>query len=436
MFLNLNVNINVKYVFILIIITIIIILIVIIILKNYKMSRYLNYNSSFVGGDKSKFNPSDIYYTDNIELKTKEDMVKTYLLTYVNAPESAKVIFNSGASESIANCMLWAKSISKFGTVLGSELDHPSVKENAENIGINYSTISYSTLSNKSKEIEIPQNTVAVFMTGVCPKTGEIYPIQKLKKYNYLLSSNSLESDSLPDSKTTRQIKPLKILDASQMIGKIPIDMSANDLNAVFFSCHKIGGDFNTGVLIINEPKYAKFKPLISGSQQEHLRGGTYNSYAYLAIPKLLKEYSSEVNEKECKEIYDKFTKELDKRGIKYYKPVLPHTYGTILIKLSGCNAKAIHALSEYNIYVGSATACQSNNTVKELRISYLNKDEFGKNTINKICDVIQEVEKDSDFDEDENENENENEIKPEIEEEQEMIKPLEEELKFEESYI
>ena len=88
--------------------------------------------------------------------------------------------------------------------------------------------------------------------------------------------------------------------------------------------------------------------------------------------------------------------------------------------------------MSEYNIYVGSATACQSNNTVKELRISYLNKDEFGKNTINKICDVIQEVEKDSDFDEDENMDS----VKPEIEEEQEMIKPLEEELKFEENYI
>ena len=420
-------NISLKLILIFIIIILILILIVITILKNYKMSRYLNYNSSFVGGNKSKFNPSDIYYTDNIELKTKEDMIKTYLLTYVNAPESAKVIFNSGASESIANCMLWAKSISKFGTVLGSELDHPSVKENAENIGINYSTIDYSKLSNKSKEIEIPQDTVAVFMTGVSPKTGEIYPIQKLKEYSYLL-----ESDNLPDSKSTRQIKPLRILDASQMIGKIPIDMRADKLNAVFFSCHKIGGEFNTGVLIIDEPKYAKFKPLISGSQQEHLRGGTYNSYAYLTIPKLLKEYSSEVNEKECKEIYDKFTKELDKRGIKYYKPVLPHTYGTILVKLSGCNAKTIHALSEYNIYVGSATACQSNNTVKELRISYLNKNEFGKNTINKICDVIQEVEKDSDFDEDENMDE----VKPEIEEEQEMIKPLEEELKFEEDYI
>ena len=70
-------NISLKLILIFIIIILILILIVIIILKNYKMSRYLNYNSSFVGGNKSKFNPSDIYYTDNIELKTKEDMIKT-----------------------------------------------------------------------------------------------------------------------------------------------------------------------------------------------------------------------------------------------------------------------------------------------------------------------------------------------------------------------
>ena len=396
------------------------------------MSRYLNYNSSFVGGNKSTFNPSDIYYTDNIELKTKEEMIKTYLLTYVNASENAKVIFNSGASESIANCMLWAKSISKFGTVLGSELDHPSVKENADNIGINYRSLTYSDLT--SKEIEIPQDTVAIFMTGVCPKTGEIYPISKLKEYIYLS-----ESDNLPYSTTTRQIKPLRILDASQMIGKIPIDMSTNGLNAVFFSCHKIGGEFNTGVLIIDEPKYAKFKPLISGSQQGHLRGGTYNSYAYQNIPQMLKNYTDEIKNDECKEIYNKFTKELDKRGIKYYKPVLPHTYGTLLIQLNNCNAKAIHALSEYGIYVGSSTACQSNNTVKELRISYLNKDEFGKNTINKICDVIQEVDsqENDNFSEtsetSENNEENEND---ELDEEKDKVNELNQELKFEEDYI
>ena len=402
------------------------ILIAIIILKNYKMTHYLNYNSSFIGGDKSTFNPSDIYYTDNIELKTNEELVKNYLKEYVNAPETAKVIFNSGASESIANCMLWAKSVSKFGVILGSELDHPSVKENAENIGINYIPLSYSDLT--KPKIKIPQDTVAIFMTGVCPKTGEIYPFASLKEYTYLSSTPS-QIPNLPSESSTRQVEPLKILDASQMIGKIPIDMTANKLNAVFFSCHKIGGEFNTGVLIINEPNHTHFKPLISGSQQDHLRGGTYNSYAYLNIPQLLKEYSSEINTQQCHDIYTRFMTAMDKRGLKYYKPVLPHTYGTILIHLNGCNAKAIHALSEHGIYVGSSTACQSNNTVKELRISYLNSSEFSSDTIDEICDVIQRIQSETSED-------SEDEPKPSIQSETQNEPPILSKLEIEEKYI
>lgn len=409
------------------------------------MTRYLNYNSTFITG--GKFNPSDIYYQDNIELHTKEEIIKNYLKEYVNAPDTASVIFNSGASESIANMFLWAKEISKFGVVVGSILDHPTVKENADNFGMEYTMIDF-----KKNEITLPEDTVMMFITGVSPKTGEIFPMSKIKKYNYL----SEHEDSI--NNTVRQIKPLKVLDASQMIGKIKIDMIKDDLNAVFFSCHKFGGEFNTGVLIVNDG-IIKYKPLIAGSQQEHMRGGTYNAYAYQNINKLLNEYSSQYNEKECKEIYETFIKELDKNKIEYYKPKLNHLYNTILIHLHGCNAKAIHTLAEYGIYVGSSTACTNSKKVKELRISYLNKSEFGKNTISKICKIIKEVDiddnddneidKDDDndkiddnnkIDNDDINDKNDNKIldkeNGEIEEEIDKVNKLNDILKFEEEYI
>lgn len=391
------------------------------------MTRYLNYNSTFI--TEGKFNPSDIYYQDNIELHTKEEIIKNYLKEYVNAPDSASVIFNSGASESIANMFLWAKSISKFGVVVGSELDHPTVKENADNYNMEYTTIKLN-----DSEISLPEDTVMLFITGVSPKTGEIYPINKIKKYNYL----SDHEDAINNS--VRQIKPLKVLDASQMIGKVKIDMIKDDLNAVFFSCHKFGGEFNTGVLIVNGGS-VKYKPLIAGSQQEHMRGGTYNAYAYQNINNLLNEYSKEYNKKECKEIYNEFINELNKNKIEYYKPKLNHLYNTILIHLHGCNAKAIHTLADYGIYVGSSTACTNSKTVKELRISYLNKSEFGKNTISKICSIIKDVDdNENKNDEIENgeieENEDEKNENGEIEEEIEKVNELNDIIKFEEEYI
>lgn len=353
------------------------------------MTRYLNYNSTFLGGNNEEFNPSDINYNENIELKIEEERIKNFLLNYVNAPDGSKVIFNSGASESIANMMVWAKSISPFGMVLGSSLDHPTIKANAENYDLFYSHINFDNM-------EIPNGTTMIFITGVSPSTGEIYPMN-LKKYKYLNDEDYLSYIS------EKQIKPLKVLDASQMIGKIKIDMKKEDLNAVFFSTHKIGGNFNNGVLIVNDRLY-DFKPLIAGNQQYHLRGGTYEIENYLNINYLLKDYEKQFNIDECKEIYKEITKELEKNEIKFYKPKLKHLYNTILIHLNNCNAKIIHDLAESGIYLGSSTACQSDNINKELRISYLNKSNFGKNTIKKICEIIKENEKEEKLLEDDEE--------------------------------
>ena len=96
------------------IIILIIIFIIIIISNKYKITRYLNYNSNFIGGNNEEYNPSDINYNENIELKIEEERINNYLLNDVNATDGSKIIFNYGASESIANMMIWSKTISRY----------------------------------------------------------------------------------------------------------------------------------------------------------------------------------------------------------------------------------------------------------------------------------------------------------------------------------
>lgn len=50
----------------------------------------------------------------------------------MNVPDGSKIIINSGASESIANMMIWAKTISPYCMILGSTLDHPTIKTNVK----------------------------------------------------------------------------------------------------------------------------------------------------------------------------------------------------------------------------------------------------------------------------------------------------------------
>lgn len=368
---------------ILLLILLLIILIVIILIYN-KMStcQYLNYNSTYLQG--GKFNPSDVAYAESSDLRLQEERVKSYIADYVKASENSKIIFNSGSSESIANLMFWAKEYNRYGKVQGSILDHPSVKENAKNYNLGYSAYDYKQLKNNT--IEIPDNTAMLFITGTAPSTGEIFPIKNIKKYIYM----SEYTDDEP-IQNLKQYPPIKVLDASQMIGKIPINMEEDELNAVFFSLHKIGGEFNTGILIIDDSNIPiKFKPLIAGNQQNHLRGGTYNAYAYLKLPELLTNYEKQYNSEKCKKQFNKITKILSEHNIKYHKPQLPTLNNTVLIHLNHCNAAVLESLSEYGIYLGSSTACETNNINKDLRISYLTGDELKNKTIELICNEIE----------------------------------------------
>ena len=72
--------------------------------------------------------------------------------------------------------------------------------------------------------------------------------------------------------------------DASQAVGKLPLDMSRLGIDALSFSAHKLGGPQGVGALIVDR------KPrdvLISGGDQEHKRrGGTENVAGIVGLGK------------------------------------------------------------------------------------------------------------------------------------------------------
>ena len=99
----------------LILLLILIVCIILLFFKDNKMNDYLNVNSTYYPYH-YKLNPSDIAYVQNEELLSKESYIKDYIKHIVGADNNDIVIFNSGASESIANMMLWAKSLNKYST--------------------------------------------------------------------------------------------------------------------------------------------------------------------------------------------------------------------------------------------------------------------------------------------------------------------------------
>lgn len=350
---------------------------------------YLNFNSTALIGGKNKFNPVD-KYPENEKLKFQELEVKNYIRKKIGAHKDSKVIFTSGATESIATVLNWIKEYNKYGTIYGSDFDHESVKLNCDNLKIKYEQIDIDEILSEKEKLK--HNCSALFITHVNPYSGEIYPFEEINK---IFKSQFKEEITVDENEFDYNNAPFKILDASQSIGKTKIEMEKWGLNAVFFSLHKLGGKLNCGVLVVRDTNKTKFKPLISGKQQSGLRGGTYDLYSYLNFQNVYEKFLENYDPEECKSLWKKMFDEFKLHGLDVYEPKHKHLFNTILIRTKTCSLPIINELAKNNIYVSGKTACENEtDDVSTIRISFINN-QISDKIIRKIINIIQEHEMD-----------------------------------------
>ena len=335
-----------------------------VLLKNYnspKMSAYSDYkaylNHSSTSATKTGiFNSADLAYPAIMNVRKEYIKACDYIKKYVNAPSNAKVLINSGATESIANMVWWCKKYMENGVLLGSDYDHDAVKSNCENMEVIY--------RRDLKKSVLPENTSMIFLTHVDSKTGNILNVSNYKKnvidrYHFTADYTNDEIES--NNPFTLQYRPILAVDVTQSITKIPIDMKGWGANAVFFSLHKLGGPMGFGVLVIadsyNDKYCPKFKPLICGFQQYGMRGGTWDMEGFIDAYRCIKD-NHKLKDREMKwvEGYEK----LEDAGVKIVKPDKNHLYNTYLIEINRCPLGIIHALARKGIYVGNVSACSN----------------------------------------------------------------------------
>jgi len=365
---------------------ILILLISLIIFKMASQKHYLNYNST----SSNEFNYSDMLYPENVFDRERVETLKAKVLNLVNAPLNAKCIINSGATESIASCVKWANDYIHKGTIVGSEFDHSAIEQNSKNNGMKYEKI------NLSKD-PLPENTAAVFISQVNSATGEYQKIDdvvsNIENEKYLIDGGT----DFPNENEERvlQYHPLVFLDATQSFMKLPIDMDSDNLNGVFFSVHKIGGEQGLGFLIINESNFPKFKPLIAGEQQNGLRGGTLPLQRLLEFPEIFDRMDDAVKRKsKWEQTFSKFKNS----GIDVYHPKGNHLYSTFLIDTKEkCSKEVISDLAQKGIYIGAKSACSLETKTKLdggasknlIRVSFRDPEELTDDSVSKIIDEL-----------------------------------------------
>ena len=262
-----------------------------------------------------------------------------------------ELIFTSGATE--ANNMALkgiADAYKNRGNhIIVSKLEHPSVYRICSYLEANGFNISY--VNNDSDgliDFEDLKNKIRpeTILVSICAVNSEVGVRQPLKTIRQIIKKEN----------------PNTFLhsDMTQAIGKV--SMNLHDVDLASMSSHKIFGPKGIGFLYKNEK--VRLEPLIHGSgKSNELRAGTPPLPLIVAFSKALRialtapskreDLVRNLNEKICDNL-----QKYPKIKINKTKYSIPHILNISLMTIKP--ETFLHALEEYEIYVGTNTACSS----------------------------------------------------------------------------
>lgn len=300
-------------------------------------------------------NPSSKYYQLAQNAKSAVENSRKKIAELLNC-DSEEIIFNSGASEGNNHII---KGIADFYSNKGkhmitSQIEHKSILE------------VFKFLEKKGFEVTYlkPNNT------------GTIDPeeLEKAIRKDTILISimwGNNEIGTLNDIETLNNIaRKNKIFfhtDATQVVGKINIDLKKLNIDFLTMSAHKINGPKGIGALYVKNDDLGlptMLTPLIHGGDQERGdRGGTHSVHNIVGIGK-----AAEICENEMKASLDKIKsletllkEELKNnlpRNIEFNGDLNSKIPGVLSLSIEGVNNELLLKKLKDKVAISTGSAC------------------------------------------------------------------------------
>lgn len=264
------------------------------------------------------------------------------------------IIFTSGATESINLAILGhIQSINapKLPRIAVSPVEHKAVldtcemlakKEQAELIYLKVD--SYGRL-----DLEHLENTCADGLSLLCVmaannEIGNIYPIEKI-------------------GQIAQQYEIPFLCDASQAVGKIPINFNDWGITYLAISAHKLYGPKGVGALVISKGYH--LEPIIfGGGHQKGLRSGTLNVPGIVGLGEAcrLRQLEMEQDEQQIARQRDRLQALLQKQipNLRVNGDLTARLGGNLHISLPGIPNSAIIARVRHQLAISTGAACSS----------------------------------------------------------------------------
>lgn len=314
-------------------------------------------------------------YLDNAATTKLTNSTKEYLVSILDEWGNPSSIHSRGTKpkQIISQAR---QSVAKFINADSKNIYFTSGGSASNTLGIkgyfqkNDCTIFYSSIAHKSilKCVESYHNSIPLKVN----KEG-IIDIHDLEEYldvcintplvviDYANSEIGTIQDIEQIIKITHLHNGVIYLDCTGSIPTIPIDVKKLDVDMLGFSAHKLGGLKGCGVLY--KKKNIVLEPLVYGSQEKGLFGGTKNVLGIASLGKAVEDYDySSISSDNRDYVYDYIVKNIPDcylvgRSINSGNR-LPHNLN---ICFSKCEAESLMILLDMNgICVSVGSACSS----------------------------------------------------------------------------
>lgn len=239
-------------------------------------------------------NPSS-FYASNV--KNEINICRSNIAKFICA-RTDEIYFTSGASESnnmaIRGWVDNARSISEFVNVITTPIEHKSILNAVHNMSlgacIEYCDVDKDGLVDCERlEYLLLKHEYEHILVSIGMANNEIGTIQAVKKISELV----------------HRYDGVLHVDATQVFGKVPIDVVEYGIDMMSVSGHKVSPVLK-GIGYLYIKKGINIQPLIYGEQENGLRGGTENTYGIIGLNKAI-EY--------CDFSYEAMKDMLDKRN-------------------------------------------------------------------------------------------------------------------------
>ena len=204
-------------------------------------------------------NPSSMHWYG--QLAAKAVAYAREQVAQIVGVSASRIVFTSGATE--ANEAVLRHYMGKGFSLVTSSAEHPA-------------TTAFYTLHAPDRIKIIPLDQQGCWRIDVLEKVLGALSGQSLIAFSWANGETGVIQDVEAICEFARHHRAKCLIDASQAIGRIPIDSQDIVDSFITFSGHKINGPKGVGVLVNNCPSEALVLS-VGGGQEGSLRGGTEN---------------------------------------------------------------------------------------------------------------------------------------------------------------